>query len=141
MSNNERRIAPRKSCVIPLRFRILANEFVAGSNRDFTGSRSGMTDFHPVRSMPIHLAVLEGETVNLSERGIYFRSRQNVSIGEPLEMYFTLPRELTGRGPEEVRCSARVVHVQKGADQEGMVGVGATIERFEPIGSIRSWDN
>jgi PilZ domain len=141
MSSNERRIAPRKVCVIPLRFRILTNEFAAGTKRDSARPGAGINDFRSMRSMPIHLAVLEGEAVNLSERGIYFRSRESVSIGDPLEMYFTLPSEFTGRNAEEVRCSARVVHVERRADQEGLVGVGAAIERFEPLGTIRNWDN
>ncbi len=46
----------------------------------------------------------DGETVNLSERGIYFTSREKVNIGEPLEIFFTLPTELTGRSPEQVCC-------------------------------------
>lgn len=141
MSSNERRIAPRKVCVMPIRFRILTNDPAASTKPEFAGSGASMNDFRLVRSMPVHLAVLEGETVNLSERGIYFRSQQEVSIGEPLEMYFTLPRELTGRNPEEVRCQARVVHVDKSADHDGIVGVGASIERFVPLGAIRNWDN
>jgi hypothetical protein len=79
--------------------------------------------------------------VNLSERGIYFRSRQRVNVGEPLEMYFTIPRELTGRSAEQVRCSARVVHVEPQADRQGLVGVGAAVERFEPMSSARDWGN
>ncbi|HXU48286.1 MAG TPA: PilZ domain-containing protein [Candidatus Binatia bacterium] len=85
--------------------------------------------------------ILEGEAVNLSERGIYFRSRENVSIGAPLEIYFRLPRELTGRSAEEVRCSARVVHVEQAESNGGLTGVGATVERFEPISMIRNWHN
>jgi hypothetical protein len=84
---------------------------------------------------------IEGESVNLSERGIYFRSRQRVNVGEPLEMYFTIPRELTGRSAEQVRCSARVVHVEPQADRQGLVGVGAAVERFEPMSSARDWGN
>jgi hypothetical protein len=83
---------------------------------------------------------IEGESVNLSERGIYFRSRQRVCVGEPLEMYFTIPRELTGRGAERVRCSARVVHVEPSADTQGLLGVGAAVERFESM-PARDWGN
>lgn len=46
----------------------------------------------------------EGETVNLSERGIYFKTAQKVKIGQAMELYFTLPRELTGRARS--RCAA-----------------------------------
>jgi hypothetical protein len=53
----------------------------------------------------------------------------------------TLPRELTGRSPEEVRCSALVVHVEDHADHQGYTGVGASIERFEPVNVTRNWAN
>jgi hypothetical protein len=58
-----------------------------------------------------------------------------------VEMYFTLPRELTGRRPEEVRCNARVVHIEGNADALGMTAVGAEVERFEPLNMQRSWEN
>ena len=87
------------------------------------------------------VATLEGEALNISERGIYFTSREKLHVGEPLEMYFTLPRELTGRGPELVHCSARVVHVDEAADPRGARGIGATVERFEPVVVARNWAN
>jgi hypothetical protein len=38
--------------------------------------------------------------VDLSERGTYyFRSQEKLGIGDPLEIIFTLPTELTGRSP------------------------------------------
>ena len=127
MGNKERRIAPRKECIVPLRFRVTKG---ADPFAGVTGA-SARTPF----------GTIEGESVNLSERGIYFRSRQRVDVGEPLEMYFTIPRELTGRGAEQVRCSARVVHVEPRADRQGLVGVGAAVERFEPMSSARDWGN
>jgi hypothetical protein len=60
-------------------------------------------------------------------------------VGEPLEMFFTIPSELTGRSAEAVKCNARVVHVD--ACLDGSRGVGATIERFQPLVEARSWDN
>jgi hypothetical protein len=86
--------------------------------------------------------MMEGEALNLSERGVYFTSRETLQVGEPLEMIFTLPRELTGRGPEQVRCTARVVHVDDQTDHQGRRGFGATVERFEPIAvAPRNWAN
>lgn len=82
----------------------------------------------------------EGQSVNFSECGIYFTSPERMSIGQPIEMFFTIPRELTGRTSEQVRCSARVVHVQHQADEYGMLGVGAVVDGFEPI-SARDWGN
>jgi len=107
MSTKERRLAPRKDLSVLLRFRILERD---------------------------DLKVQIGETMNVSEHGLYFTARHPVQIGEALDMLFVVPRELTGRNAEEVRCSGRVVHVQAGIGQEGRTGVGVQIERFEPAG-------
>jgi hypothetical protein len=83
----------------------------------------------------------QGEIVNLSERGIGFKTRQNLNIGESVEIFFTLPAALTGRAPEDVRCNARVVRVEKSADADGMIAIGAAIDRFERTSITRNWDN
>jgi PilZ domain len=149
MSSNERRIASRKSFSIPIRIRLLASE--AASVAGDTLSRNAMASSHattgPIGSSagtakPVHMVDMQdGETVNLSERGIYFKTAQKVKIGQAMELYFTLPRELTGRSPESVRCSARVVHVEQQSDERGWTGVGACVERFEPLPRFRNWDN
>lgn len=132
MSSRERRISLRKDCVVPLRFRIISNGHDSESSQDVEASE-------PVRAVP-RGGVFEGQSVNLSERGIYFRSSQRISVGQPIEMYFTIPRELTGRMSERVRCCARVIHVQDHTDQYGMLGVGAAVDRFETIPG-RDWGN
>jgi PilZ domain len=131
MSTNERRIAPRKACVVPLRFRVMTRGHRPNENAVST---------HEMRAAraSARIGTMEGESVNLSERGIYFKSRERVSIGEPLEMYLTIPRELTGRGAEDVRCRAFVVHVEAQRDTRGMRGVGAAVERFEPVSKVRN---
>jgi hypothetical protein len=139
MSGRERRIAPRKDCVVPVRFRVLASVSVAGRFATAVDAADQLESLAARKSNL--LSAVTGETVNLSERGVYFRSRHNVSVGQPLEMYLTLPRELTGRSPEEVRCSALVVHVEDHADHQGLTGVGASIERFEPVNVARNWAN
>jgi hypothetical protein len=83
----------------------------------------------------------QGEIVNLSERGIGFKTKQNLSVGESVEIFFTLPTALTGRAPEDVRCNARVVRVDKNADIHGMMAIGAAIDRFERTSITRNWDN
>ena len=150
MSSNERRIASRKSFSIPIRIRPLASEAVSVAAGP-TVSRSATTGSHATTSpitgstgtaKPVPVVDMqEGETVNLSERGIYFKTAQKVKIGQAMELYFTLPRELTGRSPESVRCSARVVHVEQQSDERGWTGVGACVERFEPLQRFRNWDN
>ena len=126
MSGAERRISPRKPCVVPVRFRIIGN-----GSREALGLREG------ARNSVTH----EGEVVNLSENGVYFTARMKLSVGEPLEMHLTLPRELTGRNPEQVRCSARVVHVEDFSDLEGTAGIGAIVDRFEAVAAVRDWSN
>jgi hypothetical protein len=83
----------------------------------------------------------EGKALNLSERGLYFTAREKLSIGEPLEIYLTIPRELTGRSPEPVRCRARVVHVDEIYPQQGVKGVGAIVDRYETVAMSRNWGN
>jgi PilZ domain len=156
MSSNERRIAPRKIFSIPIRIRPLASESLsvaAGStvSRNAATSSYSAGPVSPASSLmnsavatskPVRvLDMQEGETVNLSERGIYFKTAQKVKIGQAMEIYFTLPRELTGRSPEPVRCSARVVHVEQYSDERGWTGVGASVEQFEPLQRFRTWDN
>ena len=131
MSGKERRTSPRKECVVPLRFRVVA----AGNNAQADQIAGSFGAREPRASL------MEGEALNLSERGVYFTSRESVSVGEPLEMFFTLPRELTGRGPEQVRCSARVVHVEAEPDIGGSRGIGAIVERYEPVTPLRNWAN
>ena len=135
MSGKERRISPRKDCALPVRFRVVLNAaapmpVVAYGDLD---ERAAATATVAART------VMEGQVVNLSERGLYFHSKEEISVGSSLEMYFTLPRELTGRNPEEVRCNARVVHVRH-AEPGKPVGIGATVERFEPV-AARRWYN
>src|SRR5262249_25261533 len=104
MSGRERRNSPRKLCAVPLRFRVNTN----GRNAQMEMAASyGMRDSKTM----VQAATMEGQALNISERGVYFTSREPLQVGEALDMFFTLPRELTGRQPEQVRCSARVVHV------------------------------
>jgi PilZ domain-containing protein len=134
----ERRIAPRKTCVVPLRFRVLSGVVGVGVASDLPGSMAG-TGSTPRWPSPGRAGIQDGETANISERGIYFTSSMKLSVGEPLEMYFTMPSELTGRSAESVKCDARVVHVDSHAN--GSLGVGAVIEKLEPLEKVRSWAN
>lgn len=134
MAGRERRVSPRKECVVPLRFRIMSN----GVRKELHNEpgelsrRSSLTE--------TLMGTFDGQSVNLSERGIYFTSTQKMNIGEPLEMFFTIPRELTGRDSERVRCSARVVHVEDCGERQGLLGFGAAVDRFETIGAP-DWGN
>jgi hypothetical protein len=137
MSEHERRITPRKSYTIPVRFNVVTEQYA------MVGVASAATA--PAHQNAKILTTIplpkQGEIVNLSERGIGFKTRQDLSVGESVEIFFTLPTALTGRAPEDVRCNARIVRVEKNADSHGMMAVGAAIDRFERTTVSRNWDN
>jgi hypothetical protein len=133
----DRQIATRKAYAMPVRYSVLSEELVCVPYENPSSDAAQRS-----HSAPQSLySDRNSETVNLSERRIYFMSREKLSIGESLEIFFTLPTELTGRSPEEVSCRARVVHVDRPEARDGMIGVGAAIERFERITRTRNWDN
>lgn len=137
-TGRERRISPRKDCMLPVRYRVLSNG--NGRDKEIGASHDELARQSQAHQSQAHLATYEAEALNLSERGVYFTTREDLSVGAPLEMYFTLPRELTGRSPEQVRCSARVVHVEE-REERGILGIGATVERFESMAKSRRWSH
>jgi PilZ domain len=110
-SVEERRLAPRTTLSVPVQLRVGA-------------SNSGPDS-------------LIGETVNYSDRGVYFTTTRPLNVGDRLEMSFTIPRELSGRNSENVQCSGRVVHVHPPAAKNGRTGIGALIERWDRGGGSR----
>jgi hypothetical protein len=132
MADHERRITPRKSYAIPLRFNVITEQYA------MAGVATARQSANILTTIPLPK---QGEIVNLSERGIGFRTRQNLNVDENVEIFFTLPTALTGRAPEDARCNARVVRVAKNGDTSGMTGIGAPIERFERTSVARHWDN
>lgn len=138
MSGIDRRMVHRKPYAMPIRFIVLSEEYAIPGNLQINSrTRASGGDAAEAPALIPHI----GETVNLSERGVAFKSRQTVSLGQRIELYFTLPTELTGRVAEDVRCIARVVHVDRLGDIQGHIRVGATIEGFERIASRRTWGN
>jgi len=110
MSSKERRLAPRKAVSIPLRFRISTSN---------------------------NAAVTPGRALNVSEHGLYFYSDHKLQVGSPLEIFLTLPREITGKGPEELRCSGRVVRVIEDEELPGQLGIGVKIDHFQYAAAAR----
>jgi len=138
MSANDRRIVARKPYLMPIQFVVLSEEFALAGG--FAAGRSTVArNLRPGMAQP--MVPHEGHTVDLSERGIGFKSQQAVSLGQSIELFFTLPTELTGRIPEDVRCTATIVHVDSRRDRDGFTCVGAAIERFERIPPAQAWGN
>ena len=102
MSSNERRTNTRVYIRVPFSFRILNN---GGS--------------------PEQMAA----TDNISQRGIFFTTDFPLVVGTVLEVSLRMPRELAGQTASDVKCVARVVHVQPNSFLRGKAGIGLHIER------------
>jgi hypothetical protein len=104
MNSRERRIDTRVNIKVPFRFRVLNNP--------------GATE---------QIA----ESINISQRGLLFATVIPLKVGTPLEVSLKMPQELAGAVSNDVRCVARVVHVQPSAFFGGKAGIGLHIERYE----------
>ena len=135
MSDDERRIAPRKSYAIPVRFNVITEQ------RAMVGAAATAPARQNAKVLTTIPLPKQGEIVNLSERGIGFKTRQNLNVGENAEIFFTLPTALTRRAPEDVRCNARVVRVDKTGDTNGRIAIGTAIDRSKRTSITRNWEN
>ena len=104
MNSIERRIDPRLNLKVPLRFRPLNNP-----------------------GAPEETA----ESINISQRGILFATAVPLIVGTPLVVSLRMPRELASQNASDVKCVARVVHIQPNAFLGGKAGIGLHIERYE----------
>lgn len=76
-----------------------------------------------------------GQTRDISTRGVYFTLQNELSPGAEVDFTLTLPPEIT-RGTEVlVRAHGRVVRIDKRESEEELpsVGVAAVIERYDII--------
>lgn len=94
----------------------------------------------PVK-LPVKLRAVEGTTpfmvsadsINISERGLYFQMTGPMKPGTRIELSFTMPPEVTGSVAMKIRCVGRVIRVEPDSQAEGRTAVAAQIERFETI--------
>lgn len=107
----ERRSAPRYNLRIPLIFR-------------------------PIREPPIPEQTTE--SVNLSERGVYFATDFPLCEGTPVQLLLKVPEEIAGKRTTEWRCTGRVIHVEPNSSpQGGKLGVGVRFDHFDVLGADR----
>jgi hypothetical protein len=107
----DRRIMPRRRVRMPLRFRVVA------TGRPPAGGPG---------------PVLTGESLNVSERGVYFLTDFPLGVGCQLELFLPLAYDPAAGCATELRCTARVVHCQAHPGPSRATGVGAFIECFDP---------
>jgi hypothetical protein len=70
----------------------------------------------------------QGQTRDVSFRGLYFLIEADFAPGTPIEFILTLPREITMAGDVHIRCFAEIVRVEP---HNGRRGVAARIDRYE----------
>jgi len=71
------------------------------------------------------------ESVNLSQRGIFFASSLRIAKGEVVEILLKMPEEITGQPTTEWRCTGQVVRVEAADSLEGKFGVGVQFYCYE----------
>ena len=70
----------------------------------------------------------EGETRDVSYRGLYFLTEAAPEAGSSIEFVLTLPQQITLAGDVHIRCYGRVLRVEP---HDGRRGVAARIDRHE----------
>jgi len=70
----------------------------------------------------------QGQTRDVSFRGLYFLIEADFSPGSPIEFILTLPREITLAGDVHIRCFAEILRIEP---QNERRGVAARIDRYE----------
>ena len=71
------------------------------------------------------------ESVNLSQRGIYFATNSVLHKGETVEVFFNMPEEIGGEPISEWRCTGHVVRVEEIRAAGGKQGVGVQFDCYE----------
>jgi hypothetical protein len=70
----------------------------------------------------------QGQTRDVSFRGLYFWIDADFEAGRSIELILTLPREITMAGDVHIRCYAEVIRVEP---HNGQRGIAARIDRYE----------
>jgi hypothetical protein len=70
----------------------------------------------------------QGQTRDVSFRGLYFLVDANFEPGTSIEFILTLPREITMAGDVHIRCFGQIVRVEP---HNGRRGIAARIDRYE----------
>ena len=71
------------------------------------------------------------ESINISQRGIYFKTDSPLSEGEAIEVFFDMPEEIMGEPSSEWRCTGHVVRVEPIEAAGGKLGVGVQFDCYE----------
>ena len=79
------------------------------------------------------------EALNVSRGGFFFASSAPLQVGMPIEATIRMPAEVTGNSAQEMRCTARVVHVRNEPYGDGRIGFGVEIEKYQTVAVQEHW--
>ena len=105
--------------------------------------RETRVDVHiPLRFRPLentNVPEQKAETENVSQLGVYFTTDVPLRVGAMLVLWMTMPTQVTEKEPRDVRCLARVVHVEPTGRLVRKVGVGLRIEQYAAAAKTERW--
>jgi hypothetical protein len=129
-----------ESPAFPLRFYFLNVNFLLNLGTLAGGEMANPTERRTSRrftmALPLTLRLYnssgavekQGETRDVSFRGLYFWTEEALEMGNPIEFVLTLPKEITMTRDVNIHCFGRVTRVE---NQQRARGVAARIERYE----------
>jgi hypothetical protein len=71
---------------------------------------------------------LAGHTRDVSSRGVFMYLDSDISAGGPIEFVMTLPPEITLSESIRVRCTGKILRVDKATQEQGLA---VAIDRYE----------
>ena len=77
------------------------------------------------------------ETVDMCQKGICIATDFPLDVGEQVELYVKVPREVSGGEAVDARCVARVVHVRGAKGGKRLIGM--RFERYECLNLRERW--
>jgi hypothetical protein len=72
-----------------------------------------------------------GESINISQRGMFFSSNAIFRAGETVEIFFEMPQEIAGEPVSEWRCTGHIVRTEPIAASGGRLGIGVQFDCYE----------
>ena len=112
MDAQERRRETRVDVRVPLRFRPMSNPNVPEQ---------------------------KAESENVSPLGVYFTTDFPLTVGTVLVLWMTMPAQMTASEAREVRCLARVMHIESTGRLIRKLGVGLRIEDTAAAARTERW--
>ena len=79
-----------------------------------------------------------GESINISQRGMFFSSDAVFRAGETVEIFFEMPQEIGGAPVSEWRCTGHIVRTESIAASGGRLGIGVQFDCYEVARSTPS---